>query len=464
MDYSLIDEKNVQNLACVVTGYFEDGLESSLGALQNAGDYLWTAPNKLSIHCGKAAAPDELNKIIQNIASALKQQKIEEAAIKLPQFDGITPDQQLEHMLIAFDEASYKVPNFKSTDADEPRLTLIQFALTGTNQSALDNALALTAGIHWTKYLANLPGNLGTPSHIAEEVQRFSKEHKSTVKINILDREDMQNLKMGAFLAIADGSDEPPKLIEIQYKGAEDKKAAPIVLIGKGVTFDSGGISLKPSAGMHEMKYDMAGAASVCGAIKTAALMQLPINIVGLLACTENMPSDKAVKPGDVVTSMLGKTIEMTNTDAEGRMVLADTLTYAERFNPEFVIDIATLTGAMVVALGDFASGLMTPDDELAKLIEDAGKTSKDYAWRMPLDKSYQKALESPIADMINCSTGRGAGSLTAASFLSNFASNFRWAHLDIAGTAWVSGNNNHATGRPVPLLVQLLREAAHAG
>jgi len=282
-----------------------------------------------------------------------------------------------------------------------------------------------------------------------------------SLSTRVLDREDMRALGMGAFLAISQGSPEPPKLIEIQYRGAGDE--APVVLVGKGVTFDSGGISLKPPAGMHEMKYDMAGAASVLGAVKACALMKLPINLVGLLACTENMPNGEATKPGDVVTSMLGKTIEITNTDAEGRMVLADTLTYAEQFKPRFVLDIATLTGAILIALGRWASGFMTEDEDLANTLEQAAIESNDPVWRMPLDESFQSALESPVADMINASLDREAGSVTAACFLSHFTKKFRWAHLDIAGTAWNTGKKHDATGRPVPLLMAVLREAARA-
>jgi leucyl aminopeptidase len=246
----------------------------------------------------------------------------------------------------------------------------------------------------------------------------------------------------------------------MQYHGHKDKAKAPIVLVGKGVTFDSGGISLKPPAGMEEMKYDMAGAARVLGTLKACALLKLPVNVVGLIPTTENMPSGKATKPGDIVTSMSGQTVEIVNTDAEGRLILSDALTYAERFKPEFVIDIATLTGAIIIALGHETTGLFTTDDKLAETILTAAEEAEDAAWRLPLLDIYQDAIDSPIADMANSTADRSAGSVTAACFLSRYTKKYRWAHLDIAGTAWVSGKKRNATGRPVPLLLQILTDA----
>ncbi|MGL6036448.1 MAG: leucyl aminopeptidase, partial [Legionella sp.] len=256
------------------------------------------------------------------------------------------------------------------------------------------------------------------------------------------------------------GSDQPPRLIDLQYKGGAENEA-PIVLVGKGITFDSGGLSIKPANAMDEMKYDMAGAASVLGTIKACALLKLPVNVIGLIASAENLLGGSAVKSGDIVTSMSGQTVEIINTDAEGRLVLADALTYAERYKPEFVIDIATLTGAIIVALGSISTGLMTNDDDLAELIAMAAIESQDKVWRMPLEDAYQDAIDSPLADMINANFDRTAGSVTAACFLSRFTEKYRWAHLDIAGTAWVSGKKRNATGRPVPLLTQLIRHVA---
>ena len=474
--YGLSHTPSLNKNTCLVLGFFTNkalpafaktlNLEPLCKKLHTRGESLWHHHNDqaiLLLHCGdeKALSLTHVAKLIQTVASALNQQKISAATVCIPQAQHATPNQQVEHMLLQFDACAERPSHLKSEPQKHPAtLESIQFVLETATHEAIEAATATAAGIAWTRHLANLPANYCTPSHLASEAIAFATEH-DTLSTRVLDREDMQALGMGAFLSVSKGSTEPPKLIEIKYTGAG--KAAPVVLVGKGVTFDSGGISLKPSAGMHEMKYDMAGAASVLGAVKACTLMKLPINLVGLLACTENMPSGEATKPGDVVTSMLGKTIEITNTDAEGRMVLADTLTYAERFKPSFVLDIATLTGAILVALGRFASGFMTQDEALAKTLEQAAIDSNDHVWRMPLDDYFQSALESPVADMINASLDREAGSVTAACFLSHFTKKFRWAHLDIAGTAWNSGKKHDATGRPVPLLMAILREAARA-
>ena len=320
---------------------------------------------------------------------------------------------------------------------------------------------AIAAGMALAKDLGNLPGNLCTPTHLAETAEALGKQYKFDVEV--LDRDDMEKLGMGSFLSVARGSHQPPKFIVMQYKGGK-AKAKPVVLVGKGITFDTGGISLKPAAEMDEMKFDMCGAASVLGTFKAIAQMGLPINVVGLVPTTENMPGGGATKPGDVVTSMSGQTIEVLNTDAEGRLILCDALTYAERFKPECVIDIATLTGACVVALGKIPSGLLANDDELAAEILRRGTESGDRAWQLPLWDEYQELLKSNFADMGNIG-GRYAGTITAACFLSRFAKAYKWAHLDIAGTAWVSGDAKGATGRPVPLLSSFLigRARAHA-
>jgi leucyl aminopeptidase len=471
-----ITRDNLDENTCLVLGFFEDAalpaftkpwnLEHDCKKLTARGDSLWHFHHEhaiLLLHCGEQAAfrSTHIAKLCQTAYSALKQQKINAVTVCIPKPHNTTPNQHVEHMLLSFDGAAYKPPYLKSAPEKQAyALESVQFYLEGATHDAIEAATATAAGVTWARTLANLPANYCTPSHMASEAVAFAKTHDS-LSTRVLEREDMKALGMGAFLAISQGSPEPPKLIEIQYRGAGD--AAPVVLVGKGVTFDSGGISLKPPAGMHEMKYDMAGAASVLGAVKACALMKLPINLVGLLACTENMPNGDATKPGDVVTSMLGKTIEITNTDAEGRMVLADTLTYAEQFKPRFVLDIATLTGAILIALGRWASGFMTEDEDLANTLEQAALESNDPVWRMPLDESFQSALESPVADMINASLDREAGSVTAACFLSHFTKKFRWAHLDIAGTAWNSGKKHDATGRPVPLLMAVLREAARA-
>jgi len=320
---------------------------------------------------------------------------------------------------------------------------------------------AIASGMALAKDLGNLPGNHCTPTHLAETAESLGKQYKFDVEV--LERDDMEKLGMGSFLSVARGSHQPPKFIVMHYKGGK-AKAKPVVLVGKGITFDTGGISLKPAAEMDEMKFDMCGAASVLGTFKAVAQMGLPINLVGLVPTNENMHGGGATKPGDVVTSMSGQTIEVLNTDAEGRLILCDALTYAERFKPECVIDIATLTGACVVALGKIPSGLLANDDELAAEILRRGTESGDRAWQLPLWDEYQELLKSNFADMGNIG-GRYAGTITAACFLSRFAKAYKWAHLDIAGTAWVSGDAKGATGRPVPLLSSFLigRARAHA-
>ena len=320
-------------------------------------------------------------------------------------------------------------------------------------QEGLARGAAIGEGVTLARECANRPGNHCTPSFLADEARKLGKSHG--LKVQVLERKDVEKLGMGAFLAVAQGSDEPLKFIVAEWRGA-GKKDAPIVLVGKGITFDTGGISLKPAAEMDEMKFDMGGAASVLGTLKALAQLKARVNVVGLIAATENMPGGRAVKPGDVVTSMSGQTIEILNTDAEGRLILCDALTYAERFKPAAVVDIATLTGACVIALGHHRSGLFCPDDALAEQLQKAGDTSLDPCWRMPVDEEYDEALKSNFADMGNVGP-RAGGSITAAMFLKRFAGKYRWAHLDIAGTAWKSGAAKGGTGRPVPLLTHFV-------
>jgi len=320
-------------------------------------------------------------------------------------------------------------------------------------EAALKKSFALAKGIELTKTLGNLPPNICTPTYLSNKAQEIGKEHG--VKIDVLDQKQIEKLKMGSFLGVAKGSRQPPKFIVLQHtKGKKTQK--PIILVGKGITFDAGGISIKPAGDMDEMKYDMCGAATVLGTFETIGLLNLPMNVIGIIPTCENLPDGLALKPGDILTSMSGQTIEVLNTDAEGRLILCDALTYAERFNPDVVIDIATLTGACVIALGHHASGLYSNDDKLAKDLEVTGETSMDRAWRMPLWEDYQSQLESNFADMANIG-GRAGGSITAACFLSRFAKKYKWAHLDIAGTAWKSGKAKGATGRPVGLLTQYI-------
>jgi leucyl aminopeptidase len=318
----------------------------------------------------------------------------------------------------------------------------------------IEDAQALANGLQLTKDLANLPPNICTPTFLANQARTLAREFR--LKIEVLDRAAMEKLGMGALLAVAQGSAQPPQFIVLQHHGATTKDA-PHVLVGKGITFDTGGISLKPAADMDEMKYDMSGAATVLGVMRAVAEMGLKRNVIGVIPTCENMPSGTATRPGDIVTSMSGQTVEILNTDAEGRLILCDALTYVEKFKPASVVDIATLTGACVIALGAVNTGLFTADDSLAAALMKAGQDAQDPAWRMPLQEEYQELLKSPFADMANVG-GRAAGSVTAACFLWRFTKAYRWAHLDIAGTAWRSGAAKGATGRPVSLLVEYLK------
>lgn len=327
-------------------------------------------------------------------------------------------------------------------------------------RAAFAQALGVAQGVEFAREWANRPANHATPTMLAEAAQKLAKAPH--VSCEVLGPKDVAKLGMGAFQAVAQGSSEELRFIVLRYQGGA-KADAPVVLVGKGITFDTGGISLKPAAEMDEMKFDMGGAASVLGVFRALGELQPAVNVVGLIPACENMPDGRAVKPGDVVTSMNGQTIEILNTDAEGRLVLCDALTYAERFKPRAVIDIATLTGACVIALGGVRSGLFASDDSLAQALLAAGQQAQDLCWRLPLDDEYGEGLKTNFADVANVA-GRPAGAITAAKFLQRFTSAFTWAHLDIAGTAWKSGAAKGATGRPVGLLVQyLLNDAAGA-
>ncbi|MDR0577282.1 MAG: leucyl aminopeptidase [Candidatus Accumulibacter sp.] len=365
---------------------------------------------------------------------------------------------RIRQAAMAARETLYRFDRFKSRKEDARPLGRLAFAVdekTGEAAAAqaLAQGLAIGEGVALARTLGDLPGNVCTPAHLAEAAQRIAGEHR--LDCDILEQADMEALGMNALLSVAKGSRQSPKFIAARYRGGPPD-GKPIVLIGKGITFDSGGISLKPGEGMDEMKFDMCGAASVLGTLDAAARMRLPINLAALAPCVENLPGGAAGKPGDIVTSLSGQTVEILNTDAEGRLVLCDALTYAERLKPQAVIDVATLTGACVIALGHVASGLFANDDELAGALLAAGDAAFDRAWRMPLWDDYQEQLKSNFADMANVG-GRPAGSVTAACFLSRFAGKFAWAHLDIAGTAWKSGADKGATGRPVPLLTHYL-------
>jgi leucyl aminopeptidase len=362
--------------------------------------------------------------------------------------------------VIAAHEGVFRTDGQKSKKDPEPtgvkKIALAVASNAGT-KTALAQAVAIANGMDLTKELGNLSANVCTPTYLANTAKKIAKDYKMDVEV--LDRKQLQALKMGSFLSVTNGSEEPPKFIVLKHMGGKAKDA-PVVLVGKGITFDTGGISLKPGPAMDEMKYDMCGAASVLGTFRAIGEMGLKANVIGIVAACENMPSGRATKPGDIVTSMNGLTIEILNTDAEGRLILCDALTYAERFKPACVVDIATLTGACIIALGHHNSGLFTRDDaahnKLADELLAAGKASSDTAWRLPIEDAYQEQLKSNFADLANIGTPGGA-SVTAACFLENFTRKYTWAHLDIAGTAWKSGGAKGATGRPVPLLSTFL-------
>jgi len=320
-------------------------------------------------------------------------------------------------------------------------------------QAGVRRGAAVAAGVTMAREFGNRPGNMCTPTWLGQQAKKIGKQFD--LDVQVMDRKAIEKLRMGSFLAVAQGSDEPPKFIVARYDGAA-KTQAPVVLVGKGITFDTGGISLKPGADMDEMKFDMCGAASVLGTLATIASMKAAVNLVCIVPTCDNMPSGKAVKPGDVVTSMSGQTIEILNTDAEGRLILCDALTYAERFKPAVVVDVATLTGACVIALGHHHSGLFTADDAVAARMLSASREALDPCWRMPLDEEYDDNLKSNFADMANVG-GRPGGAITAAMFLRRYTSKYPWAHLDIAGTAWKSGAHKGATGRPVGLLTHFV-------
>jgi leucyl aminopeptidase len=363
----------------------------------------------------------------------------------------------------------YRIPDLK-TSSRTPPLTLKRFSIAvlgaverNAAQNGLTHGKGIGAGMALTRDLGNLPGNVCTPTYLGNAAVKLGREHRGSIRVRVFNEAEIRRLKMGSFLSVTAGSEQPPRLIVLEYRGSKNDDA-PVALVGKGITFDTGGISIKPAAAMDEMKFDMCGAATVLGVFKAVAELKLPVNLVGIVPTCENMPSGRATKPGDVVKSMSGQTIEVLNTDAEGRLILCDALTYSRRFKPKAVIDIATLTGACVIALGNRYSGLFSNDEELSAALTQAGKRTDDGAWPMPSDEEYAEQLKSNFADIANVG-GREAGAITAACFLAKFTDGLKWAHLDIAGTAWLSGALKGATGRPVPLLVDYLmnpRRSAH--
>jgi len=403
---------------------------------------------------GLGELPNSAKNYIKALTSAsaiLNSTQAKSAMIEQVEIEGF--DQGWRHRMSArvLKDSGYKVQQVGVQGQDDP-LENIAIQSTYNDAHELLQGRSIASGMRLTRHLGDLPPNICTPTYLAQTAQELANEFN--LDCEVLEEADMRKLGMGSLLSVSKGSIEAPKLISLSYRGDGDSK--PIVLVGKGVTFDSGGISLKPGAGMDEMKYDMCGAASVLGAMRAIAEIKPKINLTIVVPAVENMPAHNASKPGDVVTSMSGQTIEILNTDAEGRLILCDALTYVEKFNPEVVIDAATLTGAVIVALGKHHCGLMANDQELADDLLTAGKVSLDSAWQLPLDDEYDELLKSNFADMGNIG-GREAGTVTAACFLARYTKKYRWAHLDIAGTAWVSGAKKGATGRPVPLLTQYI-------
>jgi len=484
-----------QRSACIVVGVFEPRRLSPIaeqldkisdGYISNLlrrGDLEGKAGQTLLLHhvdnvlserillvgCGKERELDErqYKQIINKTISTLNETGSMEAVCFLTELHvkGRDTYWKVRQAVEATNNGLYVFDALKSKK-DETRRPLRKLVFNvptrrelSTGELAISHGNAVSSGMNLCRDVANMPPNICNPAYLSRQARQLS-EQSDKIDVEIIGEEQMAELGMESYLAVGRGSDNESQMTFINYQGASDSKAKPIVLVGKGLTFDSGGISLKPGAGMDEMKYDMGGAAGVLGTMKALAALELPINVIGVLAGCENMPSSNAYRPGDVLTTMSGQTVEVLNTDAEGRLVLCDVLTYVERFDPELVIDTATLTGAIIVALGSHACGLMSNHNPLAHEILNAGEQSSDRAWRMPIWDDYQEALSSPFADFTNLG-GKGAGSITAACFLSRFTKKYNWAHLDVAGTAWNSGANKGSTGRPVPILTQFLLNRA---
>jgi leucyl aminopeptidase len=484
-----------QRTACLVLGVYESrrltpsaeqfdkACGGYLGNLLRRGDLegksgqsllLFNIPEALCerlllVGCGREREVDDrrFRQILTHTATTLNDIGATEAMIYLTDLTvkGRDLGWKIRQTIEAVEEALYRFDTLKSRK-DTPRRPLRRIILSTPNRRDLPGAeqsvregTAIAAGVKLTKDLGNMPPNLCTPTWLAEQAQALAGEFP-TLHAQVLEEAEMEQMGMNTLLAVSRGSAQPAKLIRLDYRqGPVAQK--PYLLIGKGVTFDTGGISLKPGEGMDEMKYDMCGAASVLGTLRACAELQLPLNVIGLIAAVENMPGGRATRPGDIVTSLSGQTVEILNTDAEGRLILCDALTYAERDEPAAVIDIATLTGACIIALGRYPHGLFSNHPPLTHALQTAAHAASDRVWELPLWDDYQEALDSNFADMANIATNRDGGAIIAACFLSRFAKKFHWAHLDIAGTAWKTGKAKGATGRPVPLLTQYLLDRA---
>jgi leucyl aminopeptidase len=474
---------------CLVIGFTEDGPpspasravdEASGGALSRLlerGDIQTrlgkvnfihdlpgiAAARLLAVGFGKSEKLDlpRFDRACQAAGKALRDHSLTECHVTLHDLEvkGVPADRCLRQAALAMHRANYLYTTTKPLKDDAPvPLASATFQGTETFQEALDQASAFAAGFEKSKHLGDLPPNICNPAYLAQDAAAIAEKY-DRVELEVLEEADMARLGMDSLLAVSRGSENDAKLIVLSYRGA-DPSQKPVVLIGKGITFDSGGLSLKTGENMMQMKYDMCGAAGVLGAFVACARLQPELNVICIVAAVENMPDGAACRPGDVLTSMSGKTIEVLNTDAEGRLILCDAITYSEKFDPAVIIDVATLTGACVIALGHHAAGLMSNDDQLADDLVAAGDAVVDRAWRLPLWEEYQSQLDSPFADMKNIG-GMPAGAVTAGCFLSRFAEDQSWAHLDIAGAAWKWGGKEGATGRPVGLLTQYLLNRA---
>jgi len=491
MKYHLFNKASVKTTDCLMLGVWEKSglaehgieLDASTDALLKklikSGDIKGKTGETLLAHCTDSKLAERIllvgcgeaqkfdakafRKAIRAGIQALYKTPAKSATIALAQLPLSNRDASwsVTQLSLECGQARYRYDQTKSKKADP--LDLKNLYIAGPAdlsrkmlESAIQAGEAISNGMSLTRELGNLPGNICTPAYLAGKAVALGAAHKS-VKVKILNEKQMERLGMGSLLSVGRGSREESHLIVIEYTGSDKTNSKPYCLVGKGITFDTGGISLKPGLGMDEMKFDMCGAASVLGTMTAVAELGLPINVVAVIAAAENMPSSTATKPGDVVTSMSGKTIEILNTDAEGRLVLCDALTYVERFKPRTVIDIATLTGAAVATFGEVNTAMLSNHEPLAKELFELGQETLDTLWQLPMDEEYQSLLDSNFADIANIG-GPRAGTITAACFLSRFTEKYHWAHLDIAGTAWLSGSQKGATGRPVPLLVEYLR------
>ena len=491
LQFSLSQQSPETNTApCIVVGVFEERMLSSAAArideksggaikrLIESGDISGkpgttnllfaltnvTAPRVLVVGLGEQKKFDAMRfqRACVESARALKGLPLDNATSYLTEIDvpGKDAAWKVRSAALSADAQVYKyTATFKPREKPKtPELAAMSFAAAETAAAALILAAAIADGVRFARELGNLPPNICNPAYIAEQAQKLANEHPG-VSCEILEEADMRKLGMGALLGVSQGSAFPPKLIILQWRGAAEVDK-PYALVGKGITFDTGGISIKPSAGMEEMKFDMCGGAGMLGAFLAAVELKIKLNLVCVVPAVENMPGSKAQRPSDVVTSMSGQTVEVLNTDAEGRLILCDALTFVQKYNPQVIIDAATLTGACVVALGKHATGLMSKDDALADELLAAGNETLDRAWRLPLWDDYQSQLDTGYADIANIG-GKYAGAITAGCFLARFTEGYRWAHLDIAGTAWEEGRKGSATGRPVPMLVQYLLDRA---